>query len=202
MENAELARVLMQRSYLQREPPQEPFILASGKASRHYFDCERTTSFAPVLPLLAEAFYRLLEQSVVGVGGPTRGADPIADAIAFYSVVKDAHRPINTFSVRRTRKEHGTTGWIEGSAQTGDKIAFVDDVVTSGSSVIDALEKCRDEGLEVIQVLVLVDREEGGLQRIQEYVGPGVPVLALFRYSTLLDYHRSLHDRGFAAVEH
>jgi orotate phosphoribosyltransferase len=189
MENAELARILMDRSYLERQPPEEPFVLSSGKSSWHYFDCERTTSFAEALPLLAEAFSARLSPSVVCVGGPTRGADPIADAIAYRSAV--VGRPINTFSVRRDCKEHGIPGWIEGSAQRGDRVAFVDDVVTSGRSVFTAVNHCRESGLHVVQILILVDREEGGVRAIQKHVGQDVPVEALFVYSELLDFRSS-----------
>jgi orotate phosphoribosyltransferase len=200
MKHPELARILIERSYLERHAPEEPFILASGKASWHYFDCERTTSYARALPLLGAAFYEPLHPRAVCVGGPTRGADPIADAIAYYSyAVKD--REVNTFSVRAKRKEHGLTGHLEGSARAGDFVAFVDDVVTSGKSVIDAVEKCRDEDLIVTQILVLVDREEGGMERIREWIGSGVPVESIFRYSELLDYRRSLDNRELAAGE-
>src|SRR5947207_708377 len=100
----------MERSYLERREPEEPFVLSSGKSSWHYFDCERTISYALAMPLLAEAFTARLDPSVVSVGGPTRGADPIADAIAYRSALSG--RPINTFSVRRDFKKHGLPGWI------------------------------------------------------------------------------------------
>src|SRR5438445_6107208 len=126
MEYAELADILMRRSYLVREPHEEPFVLSSGKTSLHYFDVERTTSFAPALPLIGRAIYERLLPGVVCVGGPTRGADPIADAVAYYSTTVD--HPIHAFSIRRDPKKHGIPGHIEGSAQAGDRVAFVDDV--------------------------------------------------------------------------
>lgn len=176
----------MARSYLVRRPPEPPFLLASGATSWHYFDCERTTTYAPALPLLGEAFYRLLDRTVTAVGGLTRGADPIADAVAFYSVVR-GERPVNAFSVRKEPKSHGTGRWLEGSVEPGETVAVVDDVVTSGGSVIRALERCREEGLRVAQVLVLVDREEqDGMARVRAAAGPDVPVLAIFRFSELV----------------
>src|SRR5262245_65222166 len=86
------------------------------------------------------------------------------------------------FSVRKERKEHGTRKWIEGCAES--PVAVVDDVATSGGSVLRAIERCREEGLRIVHVSVLVDREEGGLQAIEAAV-PGVPVTAIFRRTEL-----------------
>jgi orotate phosphoribosyltransferase len=191
MENAELADILMRRSYLVRTPDEEPFILSSGKPSRHYFDVERTTSYAPALPLMGKAIYDRLLPEVVCVGGPTRGADPMADAVAYYSTTVD--HPIHAFSIRRDRKKHGIPGWIEGSAQPGDHVAFIDDVVTTGGSVEEALRKCREHSLVVVQVIVMVDREEGGLKVIRNLVDSSVPVEALFTYGELLDFRDKHH---------
>ena len=192
MHHAELADILMQRSYLVKEPHEDPFVLSSGKTSRHYFDVERTTSFAPALPLIGRAIYERLQPGVICVGGPTRGADPIADAVAYYSTTVD--HPIHAFSIRRDRKEHGIPGWIEGSAQPGDRVAFVDDVVTSGRSVKDAFEKCQAHKLVIVQVIVMVDREEGGMQVIRDLVGPSIPVDALFTYGDLIDLRERQHE--------
>ncbi len=187
MEHTPLARFLGERSYQERKPPQEPFILASGKTSRHYFECQKTTSFAPALPLIGEAFYAQLLPEVRCAGGLTRGADPIADAIAYYSAVR-GERPIHVFSVRKQQKDHGTQRWVEGSAVAGDPVAVVDDVATTGGSVITAIQRARDAGLVVRQALVLVDREEGGMENIQAVAGVGVPVAAIFRFSELREF--------------
>src|SRR5437588_5511974 len=141
MQHPELAAVLIDRSYRERRPPEQPFTLASGKQSWHYFECQRTTSHAPALPLIGEAFYARLDASVQAVGGLTRGADPIADAIAFYSAL-EGRRPIDTFSVRKQLKNHGTMSWIEGSWEPGRRVALVDDVITTGGSVVAAAQRC------------------------------------------------------------
>lgn len=194
MHDPDLAQILLRRSYHVRRPEEPPFILASGKQSWHYFECQRTTSFAPALPLIGAAFYPRLRPEVACVGGLARGADPVADAIAYYSAVA-GDRPVNTFSVRKALKDHGTMKWIEGSAAKGDVVAVVDDVATSGSSVIKAIQRCREEGLEVVQALVLVDREEGGLAAIQAELGEGLPVEAIFTFSEL----QALYARGESA---
>jgi orotate phosphoribosyltransferase len=85
--------------------------------------------------------------------------------------------------------------WIEGSIRDGDRVAIVDDTVTTGTSTIDAIDRCRQAGHQVTAVVVLVDREEGGLDRIRTAVG-AVPCTALFTRADL-DHH-VLGDRGAA----
>lgn len=173
-----LARILVANSYLHREEGMPPFLLASGKESDFYFDCQRTTSKAEALPLIGEVFLARLQGEVKSVGGLTRGADPIALAIAYRS--ETVGRGVNAFSVRKDIKNHGTQRWIEGWADRGDPVALVDDVITTGNSVIKALERCREAGVRILQVLVLVDREEGGIENIREALGDGTPVDAIF----------------------
>ncbi len=160
MKNEELARILVERSYLHGGP----FVLASGRTSDFYFDCRLTTTYAPAMPLIGRAFLERLRARPDTVGGLTIGADPIAQAIAHESLASGA--PIHMFSVRKARKEHGTRRWLEGCAEKGMRAVIVDDVLTSGSSVIQAIQRTREEDLEVIEVVVLVDREEGGLERV------------------------------------
>jgi orotate phosphoribosyltransferase len=178
MAKKDLAKLLVDRSYIHGD-----FVLASGRRSSFYFDCKLTTCFADAMPLIGEAFINAFRQEKtepVSVGGLTSGADPIANAIAFHSL---SHPPVrNMFSVRKDRKEHGTRKWIEGCAQS--PVAVVDDVVTSGGSVLRAIERCIEDGLEIVHVAVLVDREEGGMEAIRKAI-PGVPVTALLRKSEL-----------------
>jgi orotate phosphoribosyltransferase len=173
-----LAKVLVERSFVEGD-----FLLASGRRSRFYFDCKLTTCCAEAMPLIGAAFLRAFRAAGTpprSVGGLTAGADPIAQAVAFQSL---ADGPVlDMFSVRKDRKTHGTEKWIEGCAVA--PVAVVDDVATSGGSVIRAIERCREEGFEIAHVAVLVDREEGGMDVIQRAV-PGVPVSAIFRKSEL-----------------
>jgi orotate phosphoribosyltransferase len=173
-----LAKHLVQRSYVRGD-----FVLASGRLSNFYFDCRLTTCFAEALPLIGRAFLDEFQKAGIrphSVGGLTSGSDPIAAAIALGSVGEG--RPIDLFSVRKERKEHGTRKWIEGCAES--PVAVVDDVATSGKSVIQAIECCREEKLEVVHVVVLVDREEGGMDAIRA-VAPGIPVSAIFTRTEL-----------------
>jgi orotate phosphoribosyltransferase len=176
--NRNLAKLLVERSYIHGD-----FVLASGRRSSFYFDCKLTTCFAAAMPLLGEAFVR--EFRVAGnrprsVGGLTAGADPIANAIAYHSLATGS--VLEMFSVRKEQKDHGTRKWIEGCAES--PVAVVDDVVTSGGSVIRAIERCREDGLEVVHVAVLVDREEGGMEKVRA-AAPNVPVTAIFHKSEL-----------------
>ena len=184
-----LAKHLVQRSYVRGD-----FVLASGRRSSDYFDCRLTTCFAEALPLIGRAFLDEFERARVrprSVGGLTSGSDPIAAAVAFCS--SGERRPIDLFSVRKERKQHGTRKWIEGCAES--PLAVVDDVVTSGKSVIQAIERCREEKLEVAQVVVLVDRQEGGMDAIRA-AAPGIPVCAVFTRTELEALRASERGEG------
>jgi orotate phosphoribosyltransferase len=174
----DLAKLLVLRSYVEGD-----FLLASGRRSTSYFDCKLTTCFAEAMPLIGAAFIDEFERAGTNprtVGGLTSGADPIAQAIACHSL---AHGPVRDFFiVRKDRKDHGTRKWIEGCAES--PIAVVDDVVTSGGSVLKAIERCLEEKLVIAHVAVLVDRQEGGMDAIRARV-PGVPVTAVFQRSQL-----------------
>ena len=173
-----LAKILIERSFIQGD-----FVLASGRRSNFYFDCRLTTCFAEAMPLIGEAFTREFSRAGTcprSVGGLTSGADAIANAIAYFSLAEGS--PLNMFSVRKDRKDHGTRRWIEGC--TENPVAVVDDVITSGGSVLKAIERCVEEGQEIVHGAVLVDREEGGMDIIRKAV-PNLPVTAIFTKSEL-----------------
>jgi orotate phosphoribosyltransferase len=104
----------------------------------------------------------------VGVGGLTFGADPIAVATAFASELKG--KPVNAFSIRKTMKDHGIIRWIEGDLAQGNRVVIIDDVATTGGSTIKAVERARSEGMDVVKAVILVDRQEGGVESIKKYV--------------------------------
>lgn len=143
------------------------FELASGKKSRVYIDCKKTTHSAHGMVLIGNLIFdRVSGLGVDAIGGLTLGADPIADAVSYTSHING--NDINTFVVRKTPKGHGLKRIIEGDVQEGSKVIIVDDVVTTGQSTIEAIEKAREYGLKIIKVIVLVDRQEGGKESIQE----------------------------------
>jgi orotate phosphoribosyltransferase len=164
----DLLQILVRRSYF-REPGKQ-FRLASGRMSDYYIECSLTTTHGPAMRLIGALVHSHVPPTVVAIGGPTMGADPIAAAVAYYSA--DTGRPLSWFSVRKTAKEHGARRWLEGTAAPGDAVVVVEDVITSGGSVIDAVRKCLDEGLRVVHAVVLVDREEdGGRERVERALG-------------------------------
>ncbi len=172
------------RTHSYRYDPNGEFTLASGKRSRFYVDCKATTMRGDAADLVGAAVAEHVPPGVTAIGGLTMGADPIAHATAGYATRHG--RPLNAFAVRKEAKKHGTRRWIEGAATPGAKVAVLDDVVTTGGSTIDAIEKCRQEGLEVAAVIVLVDRqEENGLASIRRVAGAGVPVTAVFTIDEL-----------------
>ena len=168
-----LLQLLREKSF--RYSPEKPFTLVSGRVSPYYIDCRPVTHNAQGLFLIGEIFWEMLQDlQVAAVGGLTMGADPIAHAIALTSYLKG--RPINAFSVRKMTKEHGAGGLVVGDVKAGDKVAILEDVVTTGYSTLKAIAAARDFGLEVDRVLVLVDRQEGGREAVAA-VSPGVEVV-------------------------
>lgn len=114
------------------------------------------------------------------VGGMTMGADPVSYAIAHRSFLDG--QPLDAFSVRKKAKEHGTGQRIEGGLPADARVVLVEDTVTSGGSALAAMDAVTEHGATVVAVLTVVDREEGGRERIEER---GVPLLALFGGSEL-----------------
>jgi orotate phosphoribosyltransferase len=179
LKKQELRRLLREKSFRYR--PDQPFKLVSGRESPYYVDCRPTTFSARGLALIGEIFFEMLRDlQVDAIGGLTLGADPIAHAVALTSFLQG--RPINSFSVRKQVKEHGTGGLVVGDVKAGDRVVIVEDVITTGASTLKAIAAAREFGLEVVKVLILVDREEGG----KEAVAQAVPqVAAVFTISDL-----------------
>ncbi|HRT26502.1 MAG TPA: orotate phosphoribosyltransferase [Syntrophales bacterium] len=169
-----LADLIIERSFRYNED--NPFTLSSGRKSPYYFDCKPTTLDPEGMYLIGNLVFDILKDTdVKAAGGLTLGADPIANALALISFEKG--RPIRSFIVRKDAKAHGTRSKIEGNVRPGDKVAVIDDVVTTGASTITAVESAREAGLTVELAVVLIDREEGGRELIERHVRPVVPIL-------------------------
>jgi len=163
----ELIRILCQKSFKYTATPS--FKLVSGRMSRFYVNCKPTTLSARGMFLTGHLMFAALRDSgASAVGGLTFGADPIAMATAFASELEG--RPLNAFSIRKTQKDHGIVKWVEGDVQPGETVVVIDDVATTGGSTVKAIERARAEGLEVVRAIVLVDRQEGGLDHIRAHV--------------------------------
>lgn len=158
-----LAQLLLQLSYREGN-----FVLASGKQSNYYFDCRVTALHAEGSWLIGQMFNHLLaSHDIVGVAGMTMGADPLVSATTVLS--HTLNRPLHGLLVRKQAKDHGTGQYVEGLAnfKTGDRIAVLEDVVTTGGSVLTACERLKDAGLVLDCVCTILDREEGGRARLE-----------------------------------
>jgi orotate phosphoribosyltransferase len=163
----ELIAMLCDKSFQYSEKP--VFKLVSGRMSSYYVNCKPTTLHPKGMFLAGHLVFDALRSAgVAAVGGLTFGADPIAIAAAFASQLN--RQPMRAFSIRKTQKDHGIVKWIEGDVNRGEKVAVIDDVATTGGSTIKAIERARAEGLQVVKVVILVDRQEGGLENIRRHV--------------------------------
>lgn len=154
----QLRRLLLERSVRRGD-----FVLASGHRSSYYIDCRRTTMSAEGMVLIGRmgvAAIRAAGWRPAAVGGLTMGADPVAYAIAAASHRTD--HPIDAFSVRKEPKAHGTGQQIEGNFRAGDPVVVVEDVITSGGSAQRAIAAVQGAGGQVLGVLAVVDRGQGG----------------------------------------
>ena len=176
-----LAHLLLDKSYKEGN-----FILASGKKSEYYFDCRQTALHPEGAWLIGSLFFEMIKNlPIVGVGGMTLGSDPLITATSVISWEKG--RPLNGFIVRKESKGHGTNQYVEGLANfnQGDKVVLLEDVVTTGGSILTACERAEAVGLEVLQICSVLDREEGGREKLQQ---AGYSLAALFNRKELVTH--------------
>lgn len=163
-EKERLKKIIIELSYEKRN-----VTLASGRQSDFYFDGKQTTLHPEGGYLTGKLFFDAIKdvEGVEGVGGLTLGADPIATATSIASFL--AGKPVPGFIIRKEPKGHGTGAWLEGrkNLKPGSRVVIVEDVVTSGGSSIKAIKRAEEEGLVVLGVVTLVDREEGGRENIE-----------------------------------
>jgi orotate phosphoribosyltransferase len=170
----ELIQLLCAKSFKHSDTP--CFRLVSGRMSRFYVNCKPTTLHPLGMYLAGHLVFEAIDGlGLEAVGGMTFGADPIAVATAFASQLRG--RPVKAFSIRKTRKDHGIVRWIEGDLEPGQRVAVIEDVVTTGGSTLQAIERAREEGLDVQRVVVLVDRQEGGMENIRKVVPDTVGII-------------------------
>jgi len=142
------------------------FVLSSGKTSNYYLDGRIITLNPEGAYLVASIILTLTEtRGIDAIGGPTLGADPIVGAIATLSHIQKI--PLKTFIVRKIAKEHGMQRQIEGPAlNKGDKAILIDDVATTGKSLVEAKEVLDKIGVSVAAAIVIVDRGEGAKENL------------------------------------
>lgn len=175
---ARLLEIIRERSYEERE-----VTLASGRTSTFYIDGKQTTLDPEGACLVGKVFYEMIKGKAEAIGGPTLGADPIVTAVALTSH-QEGH-PIAAFIIRKEPKGHGKGLWIEGdkALKKGARVAIVEDVVTTGGSLLKAIRVAEEHGLQVVQALTLVDREEGGKE---ELAAQGYTLEAVFTRGNII----------------
>ena len=137
------------------------FTLSSGKKASHYLDGKQITLHSEGLKLVSDGLLELLEEvPFQAIGGMSIGADPIIGGVLAAAGARG--RELLGFLVRKEPKGHGTQRYVEGPVQPGMKVVIVDDVVTTGGSSLAAIDRIQEFGCEVVQVVAIVDRREGG----------------------------------------
>jgi len=152
-----------------------PFTLRSGEVSSWYIDARQTTFSGVGARLVGAAILTEVPPSVDAVGGMTMGADPIAVATAI--VAADQGIDLASFSIRKEEKDHGTGGRLVGPIGTGSKVVALEDTTTTGSALVEAIEALREDGVEVVKAVALVDRSSGATAKRVEALG--IPYVAL-----------------------
>ena len=182
------------------------YTLASGQKSDYYIDCRTTTLHAEGGRLSGLLLYDLIRQhfpNAEAVGGLTMGADPLvsntASTSAWYHHQHHHRAPhdnevLHGFLVRKAEKTHGTGRRLEGFHRIGAHVVIVDDVCTTGGSTITAIEATKESGMNVIGVLCLVDREQGGRANI-EAAAPHAPIHSVFTANDVRAAHLALKNK-------
>lgn len=147
------------------------FTLRSGKKSKFYFDKYLFETQPDVLEAMGQEIAKRLPAGTTRIAGPELGAVALAAAGSLASRVP-------FFIVRNAKKDYGTSKTIEGKLEKGDKVVLVEDIVTTGGQVIEAIKNIREAGAEVVKVIVALDRLEGGKENIEQ-AAPGVPYEAI-----------------------
>jgi orotate phosphoribosyltransferase len=163
-----LVELVLEYAFQYSESP--GFKLVHGGTSPFYFNCKKVTLDPEGQYLIGNLVFEALSGvGVDGVGGLTLGADAPANAVAYTSWLKG--RPIQSFIVRKARKDHGIVASIEGKVKAGDRVVVLDDVVTTGGSTLQAVSACREAGFEILGAIALVDRQEmNGRENIEKEV--------------------------------
>jgi orotate phosphoribosyltransferase len=167
------------------------FKLSSGGTSDYYIDCRTTTLDAKGSRLTGEVFLEEIRArgwKAQAIGGLTMGADPIVVAVSVVS------GELNGFLVRKAEKQHGTGQRIEGFRETGARVVVVDDVCTTGSSTVQAIEAARDFGFEIVGVMCLIEREDANGRPKVEKAAAGAPFVSIFTANDVRKEHILQND--------
>ncbi len=160
------------------------FVLSSGQQSSYYINCKPVTLHPEGALATGRLLFSMLAADVDAVAGLTLGADPIVTAVSVVSALGD--RPIPALIVRKETKGHGTMAYIEGpTLSEGANVVVLEDVVTTGKSAMQAVERLRGAGYKVDRILSLIDREQGGAEF---YRSVGLDFEAVFTIEDLKEW--------------
>ena len=175
----ELLQLLKKEAYIK-----EKIVLSSGKESDFYIDARRVTLSAKGAFLCARLILDLIKgDKVDAVGGPTLGADPLVGAVGVLSY--EAGRPLNTFLIRKAPKPHGRQQQVEGPLlKAGSRVVLIDDVTTTGKSLLKSIDVLHQLSLVVPKAVCLVDRREGAREALE---AKGCQLTAVFEISEIID---------------
>jgi orotate phosphoribosyltransferase len=176
-----LKQIILEKSYRKGK-----FKLSSGRESDFYVDGKQTTLDAEGAYLCGKLIFELIQKSqskISAVGGMTLGADPLVTATSLVSYLEKS--PIPAFIVRKESKKHGTEAYIEGQANmpAGGRVALLEDVVTTGGTLIQVIERVERQGFKVGLIITVVDRQEGGKEAL---VKAGYDLQSIFTREELL----------------
>ena len=155
------------------------FKLSSGRRSSYYFDSKKLTLYPPGARFVASQMVRKLDVEGIGyVGGVAYGGIPIVSHIVLLTGMRD-DLPIRAFYHRKDSKEHGTGAAVEGQFPSQDEaVAIVEDVVTTGGSLLQSIRQAEEGGYNVTHAMTIVDRDEGGREAVE---AAGYQFWSLFR---------------------
>ena len=145
------------------------FVLSSGKTSDYYIDCRKVTLASRGVYLSGLLILDIIRNKKIdAIGGPTIGADPIVGAILALSLT-EYKKHLKGFLVRKSAKSHGLGRQVEGpKLNKGARLVVIDDVATTGGSLVETISCLRQQGLRVDSVIVLVDRNEGAKEKLKK----------------------------------
>ena len=176
-----LKEIILEKSYRKGK-----FKLSSGLESDFYIDGKQTTLSAEGAYLCGKEIFALIKNNpepISSVGGMTLGADPLVTAASLVSYLEK--EPIPAFIVRKESKGHGTEQYIEGlkNMPAGSTVALLEDVVTTGGTLLEVIERVETQGFKVGLIVTVVDRQEGGAETLAK---AGYPMKAVFTREELL----------------
>ena len=159
------------------------YLLASGRRSNYFLDMKTVLNDGEVLRKIARLVLNRIPDEASAVGGLAMGSIPISTAVVLLSLETRPTKPLRGFWVRQGEKTHGLGGLISGDLRATDRVVIVDDVTTSGKSVVRAYDAVKETGATVLKVVAIVDRLEGAEQQLEHR---GVTFESLFTRKDVL----------------